>query len=48
VESSYLSEGLLICHDTTQAIVGGVNLSQIFYGAFQNAYMGYYAMWTCR
>lgn len=36
-------EGLLICHIRTQQIVGVVNLSQIFYGPFQNAYLGYYA-----
>jgi [ribosomal protein S5]-alanine N-acetyltransferase len=35
--------GFLICHAQTQQIVGVVNLSQIFYGAFQNAYLGYYA-----
>jgi [ribosomal protein S5]-alanine N-acetyltransferase len=36
-------EGLLICYSTDKRIVGVVNLSQIFYGAFQNAYLGYYA-----
>lgn len=36
-------EGYLICHAEHQAIVGVANLSQIFYGAFQNAYLGYYA-----
>jgi [ribosomal protein S5]-alanine N-acetyltransferase len=36
-------EGSLICCPTTQEIVGVVNLSQIFYGPFQNAYLGYYA-----
>ncbi|MGD2182945.1 GNAT family N-acetyltransferase [Lusitaniella coriacea] len=35
-------EGLLICHSTNQKIVGVANLSQIFYRAFQNAYLGYY------
>lgn len=35
-------EGLLICQKQTQQIVGVANLSQIFYGAFQNAYLGYY------
>lgn len=35
-------EGLLICHSTHKKIVGVANLSQIFYGAFQNAYLGYY------
>lgn len=35
-------EGFLICHSTDKHIVGVVNLSQIFYGAFQNAYLGYY------
>ncbi|MGF1515467.1 MAG: GNAT family N-acetyltransferase [Elainellaceae cyanobacterium] len=36
-------EGLLICQAADNEIVGVVNLSQIFYGAFQNAYLGYYA-----
>ncbi|MEO0375327.1 MAG: GNAT family protein [Cyanobacteria bacterium P01_A01_bin.17] len=36
-------EGSLICCATTQKIVGVANLSQIFYGPFQNAYLGYYA-----
>ncbi|MEO1401637.1 MAG: GNAT family protein [Cyanobacteria bacterium J06635_1] len=46
-------EGLLICHGKFSSgssnnipespIVGVVNLSQIFYGPFQNAYLGYYA-----
>ena len=35
-------EGLLICHSSQKKIVGVVNLSQIFYRAFQNAYLGYY------
>lgn len=35
-------EGLLICHLHSMKIVGVANLSQIFYGAFQNAYLGYY------
>ncbi|NER78162.1 MAG: GNAT family N-acetyltransferase [Leptolyngbya sp. SIO1D8] len=35
-------EGLLICHSTCQKIIGVANLSQIFYRAFQNAYLGYY------
>jgi [ribosomal protein S5]-alanine N-acetyltransferase len=39
-------EGLLIVPADSQAgsdrIVGVANLSQIFYGAFQNAYLGYY------
>ncbi|MBT9313584.1 GNAT family N-acetyltransferase [Leptothoe kymatousa] len=35
-------EGLLICHGVDQALVGVVNLSQIFYGGFQSAYLGYY------
>lgn len=35
-------EGLLICHSDKNKIVGVVNLSQIFYRAFQNAYLGYY------
>ncbi len=36
-------EGSLIFCATTQKIVGVANLSQIFYGPFQNAYLGYYA-----
>lgn len=35
-------EGLLICHLTDNKIIGVANLSQIFYRAFQNAYLGYY------
>jgi [ribosomal protein S5]-alanine N-acetyltransferase len=35
-------EGLLICDAVRKKIVGVVNLSQIFYRAFQNAYLGYY------
>ena len=36
-------EGLLICHSKENRIIGVANLSQIFYRAFQNAYLGYYA-----
>jgi [ribosomal protein S5]-alanine N-acetyltransferase len=32
----------LICHSINKCIVGVANLSQIFYKAFQNAYLGYY------
>jgi [ribosomal protein S5]-alanine N-acetyltransferase len=32
----------LVIHRETDAIMGVVNLSQIFYGNFQSAYMGYY------
>jgi [ribosomal protein S5]-alanine N-acetyltransferase len=35
-------EGLMICYPTNNQIIGVVNLSQIFYRAFQNAYLGYY------
>lgn len=35
-------EGLLICYSTDQRIIGVANLSQIFYRAFQNAYLSYY------
>jgi [ribosomal protein S5]-alanine N-acetyltransferase len=35
-------EGSLICQTSTQDIMGVANLSQIFYGPFQNAYLGYY------
>lgn len=37
-------EGLLICRQEDGAIVGVANLSQIFYKAFQNAYLGYYSV----
>jgi ribosomal-protein-alanine N-acetyltransferase len=33
--------GLLICRKPDDAIVGSINLSQIFRGGFQNAYLGY-------
>ncbi len=36
-------EGLLIWHADDHRLVGVANLSQIFYGSFQNAYLGYYA-----
>ena len=32
----------LICRRTNKAIVGTINLSQIFRGGFQSAYIGYY------
>ena len=32
----------MICRVRDGAIVGSVNLSQIFLGGFQNAYLGYY------
>lgn len=35
-------EGFLICNSTNKKIIGVANLSQIFYRAFQNAYLGYY------
>ena len=35
-------QGLLICHSNDHKIIGVANLSQIFYGAFQNAYLSYY------
>ena len=34
--------GLLIWHAIEHRLVGVANLSQIFYGSFQNAYLGYY------
>jgi ribosomal-protein-alanine N-acetyltransferase len=37
------SERLLVCRREDGAIVGVYNLSQIFYGGFRNAYLGYYA-----
>lgn len=36
--------GFLICRNDTGAIAGVVNISQIFRGAFQCAYLGFYAM----
>lgn len=36
-------EGLLICSYSDSQLIGVVNFSQIFYGSFQNAYLGYYA-----
>ena len=36
------SEVFLICRKTDTAIAGSINLSQIFRGGFQNAYLGYY------
>ena len=35
-------QGLLICHSSDKRIIGVANLSQIFYGGFQNAYLSYY------
>jgi ribosomal-protein-alanine N-acetyltransferase len=35
------NECFLICRVEGEAIVGTINLSQIFYGNFQNAYLGY-------
>ncbi len=32
----------LICRLEDEALLGAVNLSQIFYGGFKNAYLGYY------
>jgi [ribosomal protein S5]-alanine N-acetyltransferase len=34
-------EGMLICRITDATIVGVINLSQIFRGGFQSAYLGY-------
>ena len=34
-------EGLLVCQKNGDAIVGSINLSQIFRGGFQSAYLGY-------
>jgi [ribosomal protein S5]-alanine N-acetyltransferase len=36
------SESFLICRNQDSAIVGAINLSQIFRKSFQNAYLGYY------
>jgi ribosomal-protein-alanine N-acetyltransferase len=35
-------EGFLVCRAEDERIVGSFNLSQIFYGNFQSAYMGYF------
>lgn len=32
----------LVCRKKDEAIVGVTNMSQIFYGVFKNAYLGYY------
>jgi ribosomal-protein-alanine N-acetyltransferase len=34
-------EGLLVCRRNDDVIVGSINLSQIFRGGFQSAYLGY-------
>lgn len=34
--------GMLVCGADDGAVMGAVTLSQIFYGALQSAYMGYY------
>ena len=39
---SEANEYLLICQKSNGAIVGAVNLSQIFRRVFQNCYLGYY------
>jgi ribosomal-protein-alanine N-acetyltransferase len=36
-------DALLVCRREDRAIAGVFNLSQIFYGPFRNAYLGYYA-----
>ncbi len=33
-----------VCRNDSGAIVGVFNISQIYYGAFQSAYLGFYAM----
>ena len=33
--------GFMVCHIVDDAIVGAINLSQIFGGGFQSAYLGY-------
>jgi [ribosomal protein S5]-alanine N-acetyltransferase len=36
-------DALLVCRHEDDAMVGVFNLSQIFYGSFRNAYLGFYA-----
>ncbi len=36
------NENLLICLKNSDEIIGVINFSQIFYGGFKNAYLGYY------
>jgi ribosomal-protein-alanine N-acetyltransferase len=36
------NRNFLICKKDDEAIIGTINLSQIFYKGFQNAYLGYY------
>lgn len=42
--------GFLICHKDNRKIVGVANLSQIIYGSFDNAFLGYYvsAEYACQ
>jgi ribosomal-protein-alanine N-acetyltransferase len=37
-----INEYFLICRNEDAAVVGSINLSQIFRGNFKNAYLGYY------
>lgn len=39
---SEANENLLICLKSNDEIIGVINFSQIFYGGFKNAYLGYY------
>jgi ribosomal-protein-alanine N-acetyltransferase len=39
------TESFLVCRIEDNAIAGVITLSQIFHGAFQNAYLGY-GLWT--
>lgn len=43
-------EGFFVCKHNTNEIIGAINLSQIFHGGFQNAYLGYYLFenFTCK
>ena len=35
--------GFLVCRREDRGIAGEINVSQIFHGAFQSAYLGFYA-----
>lgn len=42
ISKSNAHEMFLICEKSSESIIGVMNLSQIFYGKFKNAYLGYY------
>jgi ribosomal-protein-alanine N-acetyltransferase len=42
VSSADSNQSFLICNNIDNQIFGAINLSQIYYGGFKNAYLGYY------